>query len=322
MPPPAARAPLKPNVSGECSRPFTGMSRANAPAVGKSCMKVKSRKAPITTLQALDAPRSAHTQLSGDHMPQAGSSTVMQSSFYFFYVLRWDMVQLLIIDVYANADQQPPHKKSKKAVKKVSFSDLPLEPNDSLFDYDPIHWPLCLFEDAVDYDYANNTIQTALYKSYSCICDILTGCQSHPITALFSTHMAQQQMNFLKANPNRHLTTNNLLQAASCFPFLVPILPGDLSLTVDFMSSLLHHIGDQIINDCAIEGIGQALFNLVILRMYLDHPPENDLDIFKAVRDGHIAHIWTSHKLTLAAVHKEDDTSRDAIFDIVPNPDL
>jgi len=181
---------------------------------------------------------------------------------------------------------------------------------------------LRLFEDAADYDYANDTIQTALYESYSCICDILTGRQSHPITALFSTHMAQQRTNFLKANPNRHPTTNNLLQAASCFPFLVPILPGDASLTMDFMSSLLHHVGDQIIDDCAIEGIGQALFNLVILRTYLDRPPENDLDIFEAVRDGHIARVWTSHELALAAVRGEDDTGRDAIFDTVPNPDL
>jgi hypothetical protein len=181
---------------------------------------------------------------------------------------------------------------------------------------------LRLFDDAADHDYTNDTIQTALYESYSCVCDILTGRQSHPITTLFSTHMAEQQMNFLEANPNRRKTTNNLLEAASSFPFLVPILPGDMLLTIDFMSSLLHHVGDQLIDDCAIEGIGQALFSLVILRMYLDRPPENDLDIFKAVRDGHIARIWTSHKLALAAVHGEDDTSRDAIFDTVPNPDL
>ena len=278
--------------------------------------------APITALRALDAPYSAPTQLSGDRMPQAGGSTVTQSSFYFFYFLRWDMIRLLILDVHAKADQQPPCKKAKKAVKKVLFSDLPLEPKDSLFDYDPIPWPLRLFDDAADYDYTNDTIQNALYESYSCICDILTGRQSHPITALFSTHMAQQRTKFLKANPNRRTTTNNLLEAASCFPFWVPILPGDASLTVDFMSSLLHHVGDQLIDDCAIEGIGQALFNLVILRTYLDRPPENDLDIFEAVRDGHIARIWTSHELALAAVRGEDDASRDAIFDTVPNPDL
>jgi hypothetical protein len=198
----------------------------------------------------------------------------------------------------------------------------PLEPNDSLFDYDPIPWPLRLFDDAADYNYTNDTIQTALYESYSCVCDILTGRQSHPIVALFSTHMAQQRMIFSEANPNRRLTTTNLLQAASSFPFLVPILPGDASLTVDFMSSLLHHVGDQLIDDCAIEGISQALFNLVILRTYLGRPPENDLDIFEAVRDGHIARVWTSHELALAAVHGEDNTSRDAIFDTAPNPDL
>jgi hypothetical protein len=102
------------------------------------------------------------------------------------------MIQLLILDVHTNADHQPPHKKSKKAFKKVSFLDLPFEPNDPLFDYDPIPWPLRLFDDAADYNYNNDTIQTALYESYSCICDILTGRQPHPIITLFSTHMAQQ----------------------------------------------------------------------------------------------------------------------------------
>ena len=84
MPPPAARTHLKPNAgthvkpnaSAECSKPSTGTSRADAPAVGQPCIKVKSRKAPITALQTLDA----------------GSSTVMHGSFYSFYVLRWDMI--------------------------------------------------------------------------------------------------------------------------------------------------------------------------------------------------------------------------------------
>jgi hypothetical protein len=92
MPPTATRTHRKLNVSEECSGPSTGASRVNRPAVGKPCITVKSRKAPITPLQASDAPRSSPTQRSGDRVPQASGSTVTQSLFYLFYFLRWDMI--------------------------------------------------------------------------------------------------------------------------------------------------------------------------------------------------------------------------------------
>ena len=152
--------------------------------------------------------------------------------------------------------------------------------------------------------------------------DIVTGHESHPIVELFATHMAKEQMEFLKDNPNRRLTTNDLLEAASHFPFTVPILPSDASLVDEFLTNLMHHVKHRPISDCAIEGIGQALFKLVILRTYLGRPPENDLNIFEAVKNGQITRLWTSHEQALAACYGEEDTSLDAVFDTIPNPDL
>jgi hypothetical protein len=206
--------------------------------------------------------------------------------------------------------------KSKKVTKKSSFPQPSPGPNDM------IQWPLRLLENAADYDYMNDTIQTPLYEAYSSIFDIVTGHKPHPIVELFATHMAQERAEFFEDNPDGRLTTNNLLEAVSHFPFTIPILPGDASLVDEFLSSLMHHAKDQPINDCAIEGIGQALFKLVILRTYLGRLPENDLDIFEAVKNGQIARLWTSHELALAACYGEEDTSPDAVFDTAPNPDL
>jgi hypothetical protein len=205
---------------------------------------------------------------------------------------------------------------SKKVPKKSSFPQPSPGPNDM------IQWPLRLFENAADYDYMNDTIQTPLYEAYSSIFDIVTGHEPHPIVELFAAHMAQERTEFFEDNPNGHLTTNNLLEAASHFPFTIPILPGDTSLVDEFLASLMHHVKDQPINDCAIEGISQALFKLVILRTYLGRPPENDLNIFEAVKNGQITRLWTSHELALAARYGEEDASLDAVFDMTPNPDL
>jgi len=181
---------------------------------------------------------------------------------------------------------------------------------------------LRLHDDAADEGYTNDTLQIPLYEAYSSIFDIITRERPHPIVQLFHTHMARERTKFHKANRNRNLTPSDLLRAASSFPFSVPILPGDASLTVDFMASLLHHVGEQLIGECAIECIAQALFNLVILRTYLGRTPENDLDIFEAVKDGQISRIWTSHEQALAACHGEESTGPGDVFDATPSPEL
>lgn len=56
------------------------------------------------------------------------------------------------------------------------------------------------------------------------------------------------------------------------------------------------------------------LFKLVVLRTYLDRPPENDLDIFDLVKDGKVSRIWTVHEQALAACASEEDMSTNAKY--------
>ena len=139
---------------------------------------------------------------------------------------------------------------------------------------------------------------------------------------LFRAHFATERQKLLNTNHNGNPTSSDLLHIASRFPFSVPVLPGDASLALDFMASLKIHIGDQAIDDCVLECVAQALFNLVILRTYLGRPPENDLDIFEAVCAGQICRIWTSDESALAACFGESDTSPHAEFDSIPSPEL
>jgi hypothetical protein len=185
-----------------------------------------------------------------------------------------------------------------------------------------IGWPLRLWDDTADFDYVNDALQTPLYEAYSSIFDIITGHAAHPIMPLFRTHLAQEQKKFLKANRGSNPTSSDLLRIASHFHFSVPILPGDASLALDFIASLKIHIGNQPIDDCVLECVAPALFNLVILRTYLGRLPDNDLDIFQAVQDGKISHVWTTHELALAACSGENNTSPHAKFDSVPSPEL
>ena len=186
-----------------------------------------------------------------------------------------------------------------------------------------IRWPLWLHEDAADHGYTNDDIQTALFDAYSSVFDILTKQQEHPIMDLFQIHMAEYQAKWKKINPRRDPTNNNIIEAASAFAFSVPILAGDASLAVDFVSDLKSHIGRQyssLADDCVTMSIGKVLFDLVILRTYLSRPAENDLDIFELVKDNQVSRIWTDHEQALAACFGEDDTSPKAAFLTRPNP--
>jgi hypothetical protein len=91
---------------------------------------------------------------------------------------------------------------------------------------------------------------------------------------------------------------------------------------VDFVASLLQHAKNEEGDKCAVQCIGQALFSLVILRTYLGRPPENDEDIFHAVKNSLISRIWTSHEQALAACYGEENTSPEAAFDTTPDPGL
>ena len=192
-----------------------------------------------------------------------------------------------------------------------------------------IQWPLQLCDDGADKGYTNDTLQTALYETFSSVFDIIMGHQPHPIMNLFSSFMEQQRTEFRSTHSGRDPTTGDLHKAALGQPFSGPVLRGDASLADEFIVNLQcqimkHSESAELANERAISGIhvSKILFHLVILRTYLSRPPDNDLDIFELVRDNCISRIWTTHEQALAACHGEDDTSATAKFDTQPSPSL
>jgi hypothetical protein len=101
-----------------------------------------------------------------------------------------------------------------------------------------IGWPLRLWDDAAEFGYTDDSLQTPLYEAYSTIFDIVTGHVAHPIMQLFRTHLTTERQTLLDANDNDNPTSSDLLRITSRFPFSVPVLPGDASLALDFMASL------------------------------------------------------------------------------------
>jgi hypothetical protein len=167
-------------------------------------------------------------------------------------------------------------------------------------------------------------IQTGLYDAYSAIFDILTGATQHPIMTFFSQHMKDQYAAFHKKNRGRTPSSNDLFEMAHRLPFSVPILPGDASLAENFIADIKVQAHREEINiiseDLALIPVGSILFHLVILRIYLNRPAENDLDIYEFVKANRVTRIWTVHEQALAACHGEDDTSSNARFNSIPDP--
>jgi hypothetical protein len=106
------------------------------------------------------------------------------------------------------------------------------------FQVGTIRWPLRLQDNAADYDYGNDAIQTPMYDAYSTIFDILTGKMQHPIMLLFSQHMDTQRIAFHKQNHGRTASQYDLFLMANRVPLAVPILPGDASLVEDFIADI------------------------------------------------------------------------------------
>ena len=160
----------------------------------------------------------------------------------------------------------------------------------------------------------------ALWDAFSSIYDIVSGEKPHPLAQLFDKYLEKQRKKFKKAHAHRTVTDEHL---AKDFSFCVPILPGDASLIEDFLSDLdiqLHNETGTTAHALCLLHLGPPLFSLVILRVYLNRPDQNDWDIFHLVEHNCISRIWTLHEQALAACHGESDTSRNA--PLVPPPTL
>jgi hypothetical protein len=146
-----------------------------------------------------------------------------------------------------------------------------------------IRWPLRLQDEATFHDYTHDRIQTALYDAFSSIFDILSGMTPHPLTQLFDEYLEKKRKEFKSAHQCRTVTNEHLAQD---FYFHVPTLPGDASLIKDFLADLniqLRNKTSTTAHSLHLLHIGLVPFSLVILRVYLDLPDENDYDIFHLV---------------------------------------
>jgi len=192
------------------------------------------------------------------------------------------------------------------------------------FQVGPIRWPLRLQDNAADHDYHNDAIQTALYDAYSAIFDILTGTTQHPIMTFFSQHMKDQIIAFHKKNRGRTPSSHDLFEMAHHLPISIPILPGDASLVENFIADIKVQAHREKINiiseDLALIPVGSILFHLIILWTYLNRPAENDLDIYEFVMANRVSWTWTVHEQALTACHGENDTSSNARFSSIPDP--
>jgi hypothetical protein len=66
--------------------------------------------------------------------------------------------------------------------------------------------------------------------------------------------------------------------------------------------------------------VGPPLFGLVILRVYLGRPPENDGHIYELVKQNQVYRIWSPHERALAACHGESNTSSNSPLSEPPTP--
>jgi hypothetical protein len=129
----------------------------------------------------------------------------------------------------------------------------------------------------------------ALGDAYSSIFDILTGEKPHPLAQLFNKHLEDKRKEFKRTHHHRTVTNDQLAQD---FSFHVPILPGDASLIEDFLADIniqLHNETGTTAHMLRLLHIGPVLFRLVILRVYLNRPDKNDLDIFYLVKRNQIS---------------------------------
>jgi hypothetical protein len=166
-----------------------------------------------------------------------------------------------------------------------------------------------------------------MYHAFSAIFDIVAGITAHPLCQLFDEHMT----NMLKEFEDVHqgaVTDEVLHDLAHNFSFPVPCLPGDMSLIEDLLADMdmqLHKEPKLALNirlRLRLLHVGPVLFRLVVVRNYLDRPPENDKVIFQLVKQHRIFRLWTSHELALAACNGEENTSPDSPLDQAPTPEL
>lgn len=143
-----------------------------------------------------------------------------------------------------------------------------------------LRWPIRLCEDARDlYNYTNPQLQTELENAFHTIMEVLTGKREHLIVRRF-IQTVKRGIISPKRTAGWHLHLG------------IPVLEGDSSLVNPLLEDLKRrlrrlpdgeHTAENIDSDALVYGPGLALFQLVILRMYLRRKPSDDDEIYRLV---------------------------------------
>ncbi|KAH9849131.1 hypothetical protein C2E23DRAFT_897161 [Lenzites betulinus] len=145
-----------------------------------------------------------------------------------------------------------------------------------------IMWPERLLEDAADNEeFDVPEISQALKRAFSSIKAIVSGQRPHPILEAFDEFV-------IHTTKSGH-TPENATRFATAYK--LDILPGDSSLILQSLTQLQIVLAAnpsslEIPQDALVFGIGVVLFNLVIVRTYLERPPSDDLALYNLLRSS------------------------------------
>ena len=149
-----------------------------------------------------------------------------------------------------------------------------------------VQYPVQLVLEANDnHSYQNQEIQTALEDSFHIIAQIIDGTLAHPIMEEFEewkTSAPRPSGGILNSSIQ---TFDHICKFEKLFK--IDILPADKSLIQPFIVNLdlrlRFHPHQDIRPHTSM--LGNVLFGIVILRVYLGRPPSDDLQIYWLARD-------------------------------------
>jgi len=125
-------------------------------------------------------------------------------------------------------------------------------------------------DEAEESSYNDAQLKTAISDAYPKVLEIITGKISHPIikfskdaTMESTGTKIDQAVNFHRSHP-------------------IPILPSDATIVTPYLKKLMAEVGVTPNRDLLIFGVAKVLFELVIIRSYLNLTPAHDAHIYEA----------------------------------------
>lgn len=167
------------------------------------------------------------------------------------------------------------------------FIYLPGTRTDSYYQIGKFAIPVRIYEDAVEiHGYQNPPLKSMLENAFSSVFDIALGRRHHPVIEAFKAATKD------RAGGNKAIFADNWSMKYS-----VPLLQGDLSLLDEFITTAhrtfrAHWESESETEpllfdlDSLLHGPVRLLFDVVILRHYLERTPADDNQIFQLLFDA------------------------------------